>query len=355
MRRLGTGLLFITLAISACIKDDHFGKSGLSQIKAFEIPGQVTTTTIDHEALTVTVPMPENLIDFNLVPSVITVSNFASVTPGVGVQQDFTDPVPYTVTAENGAVSVYMVSVERTGAQIQLPNSSFEDWFTASAAGKQFEQPGVDAATTIWGTANRGLALGGADANTTPQQKGVDSTFVRMESVAAPAIVRMAAATIFTGKFTTGFPSISDPRSNIELGTPYGGRPLNVSFAYKYQPGSSNEDENGTPLAYGDQCDVYVLFENRDGSKPKRVATAWFRSGDAVTNWTRVSIPVKYGPLDATDPWYDYAQPRPDEEWGDGGETVTHISFLATSSFEGDFFKGAIGSTLDLDNLVLGY
>ena len=66
-------------------------------------------------------------------------------------------------------------------------------------------------------------------------------------------------------------------------------------------------------------------------------------------------MPIKYGPLAASDPWFGYAQPQPDEVWGDGTETVTHITVLATSSFEGDFFKGAIGSTLGFDNIVLGY
>jgi hypothetical protein len=66
-------------------------------------------------------------------------------------------------------------------------------------------------------------------------------------------------------------------------------------------------------------------------------------------------VPIEYGPLDPGHPWYDYAQPLPGEIWGDGSESVTHISVLFTSSFEGDFFKGAVGSTLEVDNFTLKY
>ncbi len=350
--------LFILIAIAflllGCVSEDHFGKSNRSEIKTFVIPGQSGSSVINNDSLTVVVTVPETVTDFMLAPNEISLSNFASVTPEVGQVQDFSAPVEYFVTAEDGSVSVYKVSVLRGGSQPQLDNSSFEDWYTESVGFSTVEQPGVDKASTIWGTANRGLALGGSTGNTSKQERD-NSNYVKMESVAAPALVRMAAATIFIGKFTDGFPSVSDPRSNITLGTPFSARPLSFSFSYTYQPGPNNQDGNGDPLSYGDQCDIYLFLENREGSEVKRVGTAWFRSGTSVSEWSRENIAIKYGPLDASDPWYDYAQPVEGEAWGDGTETVTHITILATSSFEGDFFKGAIGSTLELDDIELVY
>lgn len=342
------------LFLVSCISEDHFGKSNRGEIKSFLIPGQSGNSIINNDLLTVVVTMPESTTDFMLTPSQISLSNFATIQPGVGIAQDFSRPVDYRVTAEDGSEFVYSVSVQRGGAQPQVDNSSFEDWYVETVLGTALDQPGVDKNTTLWGTANRGLALGGADGNSTKQAKG-DSSYIKLESVAAPALVRIAAATVFTGKFTESFPSVSNPRSNITLGTPFSGKPLSFSFSYTYQPGASNEDANGQPLAYGDQCDIYLLLENRDGAQVKRVATAWFRSGNNVASWTRETVPIKYGPLAASDPWFGYAQPQPGEIWGDGTETVTHITVLATSSFEGDFFKGAIGSTLSFDNIVLGY
>lgn len=344
----------IAVFMLGCVNEDHFGKSNRSEIKTFVIPGQSGNSVINNDSLTVVVTIPETMTDFMLEPTEISLSNFASVTPEAGQVQDFSAPVEYFVTAEDGSVSVYEVSAVRGGSQPQLDNSSFEDWYTETVGFSTVEQPGVDKSSTIWGTANRGLALGGASGNTSKQERD-NSNYVKMESVAAPALVRIAAATIFIGKFADGFPIITDPRSNITLGTPFSARPLSFSFSYTYQPGPDNEDANGNPLSYGDQCDIYLFLENREGSEVKRVATAWFRSGMAVSEWSRENVAIKYGPLDASDPWYAYAQPVQGEVWGDGSETVTHITILATSSFEGDFFKGAIGSTLELDDIELVY
>jgi hypothetical protein len=344
----------IAIFLLGCVNEDRFGKSNRSEIKTFVIPGQSGSSVINNDSLTVVVTIPETMTDFTLTPSEIGLSNFALVTPEAGQVQDFSAPVEYFVTAEDGSVSVYKVTVLRGGSQPQLDNSSFEDWYTVSVGFSTIEEPGVDKASTIWGTANPGLALGGSSGNTSKQERD-NSNYAKMESVAAPALVRMAAATIFIGKFTDGFPSVSDPRSNITLGTPFSARPLSFSFSYTYQPGPNNEDENGDPLSYGDQCDVYLFLENRDGSKVKRVGTAWFRSGMTVSEWSRENITIKYGPLEASDPWFAYAQPIEGEAWGDGTETVTHITILATSSFEGDFFKGSIGSTLELDDIELVY
>ena len=347
-------LMAIAIVLFGCVKEDQFGKSNRSEIKTFVIPGQSGVSVINHDSLTVVVTIPETVTDFMLVPSEVGLSNFATVTPEAGQVQDFSDPVKYFVTAEDGSVSVYQVSVVRGGSQPQLDNSSFEDWYSEKVAFSTVEQPGLDKASTIWGTANRGLALGGASGNTSRQERD-NSNYAKMESVAAPALVRLAAATIFIGKFTDGFPSVSNPRSNIMLGTPFAARPLSFSFSYTYQPGPDNEDANGKPLSYGEQCDIYLFLETRAGSEVKRVGTAWFRSGTSVLEWTRQNVPIKYGPLEASDPWYTYAQPLEGEVWGDGSEAVTHITILATSSFEGDFFKGAIGSTLELDDIELVY
>jgi hypothetical protein len=345
----------IPLLLLGCIKEDQFGKSSFAIIKTFTLPGQNGSTNIDNENLTINIPVMDTIVDLNLVPIELTISNFASISPSATSSQNFQSPVEYTITAEDGTIQVYTVTVQKTGNVPQVDNSSFEDWYIETVGSGNVNQPGKDKTSTLWATANRGLALGGASENTSPQQKSADSLYAKLETVTAPAIVRIAAATLFTGKFTEGFPSINDPRSNLTLGVPFTGRPQTMRFQYKYVPGSSNEDSNGDPLTYGDQCDIYMFLENRDGSKTKRVGTAWFRNGDTQSSWKNIEIPVKYGPLDASDPWYSYAQPQPDEEWGTGSESITHITVLFSSSFEGDFFSGAIGSTLEVDNLEMVY
>lgn len=348
-------ILFIALSIPAfqgCIKEDKFGFSSFNEIKAFEIPGQAGGTTINIDERLIVVPMGEDADITQLAPSRIEISNLASVSPGEGEVQDFTDPVIYTVTAEDGSRAAWTMSVVPAVPNPQLPNSNFDQWFPVS----DYFQPGENADNTIWDTANRGVAIAG-DANTTHEDLGGGDFAAKMTSVAAPLIVRMAAATLFTGKFTEDFPSPTNPRSNIDFGTPFSGRPSAFRVDYRYLPGDSYEDGDGNPLPGGDQCDIYVLLQKREGDQSQRIGTGWFRSDAEVADFTTLEVEIKYGELTASDPEFEYAKVRTDEgeSWGDPNDTPTHIVVVFSSSALGDFFTGAIGSELTVNNFELVY
>ena len=74
---------------------------------------------IDQQAKTITVYVPGSVDITNLVPT-ITFSANASVTPGSGVPQDFSQPVTYKVT-NNSAESIYTVTV----IAIEKPSALF--------------------------------------------------------------------------------------------------------------------------------------------------------------------------------------------------------------------------------------
>lgn len=73
---------------------------------------------IDEFSKTVTVQMPEGTDVTELVPT-IEVSEGATVSPASGEAQDFTNPVSYTVTAQNGTTAVYTVTVIVEGGEIE--------------------------------------------------------------------------------------------------------------------------------------------------------------------------------------------------------------------------------------------
>jgi len=344
--------LFVIIAFQRCIKEDEFGLSAFKEIKAFEIPGQAGGTTINKDERLIVVPMGEDADITQLAPSRIEISNLATVTPTQGEVKDFTDPVIYTVAAEDGSRAEWTVTVVPAVPNPQLPNSNFDQWYPVS----DYFQPGESADNTIWDTANRGVAIA-VDANTTREDLGGGDFAAKMTSVAAPLIVRMAAATLFTGKFTEGFPSPSDPRSNIDFGTPFSGRPSAFRVDYRYLPGDSYEDGDGNPLPGGDQCDLYVLLEKRVGDQKQRIGTGWFRSDTEVNDFTTLEVDIKYGELTASDPEFEYANIRPDEGevWGNPDDLPTHITVVFSSSALGDFFKGAIGSELTVNNFELVY
>ncbi|HOU75373.1 MAG TPA: DUF5018 domain-containing protein, partial [Tenuifilum sp.] len=89
----------VNLAVASTEKD----------ILTFTIAGQVSSV-IDANAATVNVVMPFGTNVTSLTPT-ITVSQYANIEPASGVAQDFTNPVVYTVTAQDGSTKQYTVTV----------------------------------------------------------------------------------------------------------------------------------------------------------------------------------------------------------------------------------------------------
>jgi hypothetical protein len=338
------GLLFVQ-----CVPDDQFGLSPSKDITDFQVPGQAGTTTINKDSLFVEIPI-DNAFDATAVtPSSVVLSNMASVVPAPDQTVDLTDPVTYMVTAEDGSIANWTVRVKKQGPEVQLPNSSFDAWYDAGG----YPEPGDGTSSSVWSTANAGLALVGGY-NTEPVSDGSTGFYAKMTSIKAPAVVRMAAATLFTGTFTDGFPSVSDPRSNIDFGTPFTAQPTGFTLQYKYTPGDSYEDANGNPLAGTDASDIYVLLEQhieQNGvTKRLRVGTAWNRSSDVISDWTELALDITYGEI-ANAPDYQV----PPDGYADPNTPPTHITVVFSSSALGDSFVGAIGSLLEVDNFLLVY
>ena len=85
-------------------------ESSDKQITAFSFTVPPAVGVIDEMAKTITVEVPSGTDVTQLVPT-ITVSAEAIVSPVSGVAIDFTNPVIYTVTAEDGSTASYTVTV----------------------------------------------------------------------------------------------------------------------------------------------------------------------------------------------------------------------------------------------------
>ncbi len=84
--------------------------SSAAEVTAFTIPNQVGSSVINSTAKTIAVDMSVGTNKTALVP-IITLSAKASVAPASGAAQDFTNPVVYTVTAEDGTTKTWTVTV----------------------------------------------------------------------------------------------------------------------------------------------------------------------------------------------------------------------------------------------------
>ncbi len=84
--------------------------STAKDITAFTTTGIVGVATINNATVNLTVNSSTNIT--SLAP-IISVSNFASISPGSGVSQNFTNPVTYTVTAQDASTKQWVVTVTK--------------------------------------------------------------------------------------------------------------------------------------------------------------------------------------------------------------------------------------------------
>jgi len=99
-----------TSSWSAEIFDNQFVSSA-KYITNFAFTSPQAIGDVDEESRTVTVEIPSGTDLTALVPTVTYTG--ASISPEMGVAQDFTNPVTYTVTAADGSTNAYLVSVQR--------------------------------------------------------------------------------------------------------------------------------------------------------------------------------------------------------------------------------------------------
>ena len=85
-------------------------QSAFNDITDFSITDQTGQSIIDETAHTVTLEVPFGT-ELNTVPATFAISPDATVNPPGDSQQDFSDTVEYTVTAENGDAQVWTVNV----------------------------------------------------------------------------------------------------------------------------------------------------------------------------------------------------------------------------------------------------
>ena len=90
-----------------CVVDPAL--SGENDITGFTVAGQAGASAIDTASHTVTFHMPSGTNVTALTPA-ITVSANATISPASGTAQDFTSPVSYTVTAQDGTQQVWTVT-----------------------------------------------------------------------------------------------------------------------------------------------------------------------------------------------------------------------------------------------------
>lgn len=291
--------------------------------------------------------LPEDLAA--LVPT-IQISDKATINPASGVAQDFSKPVTYTVTSEDGITTVdYTVSV--AGKVVKY---SLDEWVEAGVGRGVYLTPNP---TDQLASSNTGVSLlvilnykGGFPVLQTDDAYAGSSAakLVTLDTKGAgwgmaPALT---SGSLFTGRFEL---DTSNQLNSTKFGIMCDKKPLFFRGYYKYTPGELYIDGSESNIVehpeLTDQCSIRgVLYEVADesetltghdiGDSEKIVAVAQLEDGTAKAEYTPFNLEFKLKDGKTYDASKKYK-----------------LALICSSSKNGDTFNGAAGSTLFVDEL----
>lgn len=353
--------IFLTLInlllFTSCLKEDYFGESDIAHIKKIRLSNQSGIALINTQDASVTVEIPGGIDLSQIIVQEIEISSFATSSIAVGDTINIQEPLMVDLISEDGSLHIWTIQAFVASQTPQLANYKLNHWYETATG---YFEPGESVANTIWATGNRGSQLLNKIA-TTPKDLGEGNLAARMETLSNGPLgsvfgAPISAGSLFTGVFNADNIDPKDPSAATEFGTPFAGRPTAIQFKYSYKAGETNKDKTGAVLEYSDAADVYAFLEVRLNDTTERLATAWFRTDELQENLISFTMPFTYGELDSSFP--DYMQPE--NGLFVAGNQVdfilpTHIVFVASSSFDGANFAGAVGSLLVIDDVELIY
>ena len=336
-----------------------------AKITSFTIDNEVVTVApvIDEEKGTILFKVNDEATDDDLksLTPIVEISERATVAPKSGVPQDFSagKTVTYTVIAEDGTTKKYVVSI--AGSQNFL-KYSFDTWVVQHEGLKnEYWNPApVDQLSTSNEGAGLLATLGFKGGFPVVEDKdGYSGSSAKLITLytkgagfgLAPAIT---SGSLFTGSFKT---DASDQLNSTKFGIPYTKKPVIFKGIYKYTPGDNYVDGSDKKnvlehLEIVDECSIMaVLYEAVDSegkeviltghdiaSSEYRVAVAVLEDGGAKAAWTTFELP--FNNLDGKS--YDMSKSY-------------KLAIVCSSSKDGAAFKGAVNSTLIIDELeVIG-
>ncbi len=296
----------------------------------------------------------------------------ATVTPANGSAHDFTrDTILYTVTSEDGCWHrVYRIAVqEQRRTTLDVINYRFEHFSLYQPSGSSaryytwYEMVSETEREEIWASGNAGFKLSNFSAKpeeypTTPLDEGYSGYGVKLVTrktgpIAQAVNKRIAAGNFFLGTFDATN-ALTDAMRATRFGVRFDKKPLTFSGWYKYQPGEKFQNQDGSVVeGKQDIGTVYAIFyRNTDEAglpivlygdnvqtSPYIVAKAIVTTIEPTNEWTHFSVDFDYRGQEV-----DY---RLLSEFG------YNIAIVCSSSADGAYFQGAVGSTLCVDELTL--
>ena len=244
------------------------------------------------------------------------------------------------------------VSEMTTESEMQIPNSSFDQWHQDGKVWNPWPADGEK----WWDTGNRGSTIIG-DSNTAPTDDACEanpsgrgvSMLTNFASVGG--IGKLAAGSIYTGDFV----KIDGMNGILNFGRPFSARPTKLRGYYKYTPAPINpvsEDDFDVAAFMGknDTCNIYIILGDWDSQVEIRTRP---------TNRKLVDLNdphiIAYGSLQNGSQVAEYTPFEIELEYRSTSRKPTYIICVASSSKYGDYFTGGSGSLLVVDEFSLDY
>lgn len=370
IRSIAAFALLSGLLSVSCIREEP--KNAECDIVQVTVPGDVLNREPNISNNKVLLIVKNNQAVTALAPE-FELSAGASIEPPSGTMRNFEFPQTYIVTSEDGKWHKdYIVEVQRNSS-INL-EYDFDHVRHIKALGgvcsyDEFYEPdpsGKDA--LVWASANSAFALTlqGSTPGTFPTYQadgGVDggkcvALVTRSTgSFGQRAKKPMAAGNLFFGTFD-GTNAMSNPLGATHFGIPFTQVPVMLSGYYKYQPGPtySEPDADGNLVEVPGKTDMFnlyaVFFETSAGHEwldgtnvlaadnPMIISTALIPDRQASADWKEFSVPFTMRPGKQINA----------EKLSEGKYS---IAIVMSSSEDGDYFRGAIGSTLQVDRIQI--
>lgn len=312
--------------------------------------------------------------DVSAMAPVFKLTEGATVSPESGSVHDFSNEqaVAYKVTSQDGSWSrTYNVSFrvaytvnEYDFENIRLVNGSnkgqYYEWSDLSATGEWLGN---------WATGNPGFNLSASftsgtvpaeDYPTAPVEDGYTGRGVKLVTKSTGdfgSMVNMgiAAGNLFIGEFdaSKALVGTAGAMQATSFGRTFDRAPLLFTGWYKYTSGGTCVDGRRNPIAgTHDKGDIYaVLYRNHDDN-----GNAFTLHGDDVLTSPYIVALARVEDIDDTDGWtefnvsFDYRQDIDPYLLASRGYNLAVVS---TSSIDGASFKGALGSTLYVDEFKI--
>lgn len=281
-------------------------------------------------------------------------------------------------SGENVSESVTLT----TGAEVQLPNSDFEDWATLDitmASGSSLKGvvcPYLSQADAFWGTGNPGANMASAVLTDKTEDKRPDSQgnyTAHLESKFASlfGIGKFASGNIFVGEY---FETIIASMSGVVgFGRPFAERPTGLHGWMKYTQGNithTNEKmyPDGVDVSVGapDSGIIYIALGTwtPDEYGLTVSGTRYGTSDIPVCVYTQIESSffdkdsedvVAYGELVLDKTVENWQEFNIELDWKNLDVNPTHIIIVCTSSRYGDYFIGSTDSEMWVDDFELLY